>query len=210
MALSKAQSDDDRTRFFRLSSVIIEDLTSVLQDLLHREIRPCQILNKVKQNFKNLRPEQIVLITNAKVDGYKEFDITLLYTLLRNYCPKIQPPTQSWGIKNMPVQGETTEGDDIERIRLIRNKLFGHISSPTISETDFEETWCLISEICKRMDNKIPNTPFLYAQKLEEAKERTIDSDMEKKYIDKIKELVEDEYTLKKLLLKLIEDKGKI
>lgn len=211
MALSKAQSDDDRTRFFRLSSVIIEELTSILQDLLHREIRPCQILNKVKQNiFKNLRPEQIVLISNAKVNGYKEFDISLLYTLLRNHCPNIQHPTQNWGTSNMPAQSETTEGDDIERIRLIRNKLFGHISSPTISETDFKETWCLISEICKRMDNKIPNTLFMYAQRLEEAKERAIDTDMEKKYIDKMKELVEDEYTVKKLLLKLIEDKGNI
>lgn len=89
MASSKAVSDDDRTRFFRLILVIIEDLTTILQDLLRREIGPGQLFNRVKQNSKYLRPDQIVLISNAKTQGYKEFDITLLYTLLRIFCPKI-------------------------------------------------------------------------------------------------------------------------
>lgn len=148
MASSKAVSDDDRTRFFRLISVIIEDLTTILQDLLRREIGPSQLFNRVKQNSKDLRPDQIVLISNAKTQGYKEFDITLLYTLLRNFCPNIQPPTQSWGMSNMPAQGETTEGDDIERIRLMRNKLLGHISEPTVTASKFQTEWRIISDIC--------------------------------------------------------------
>lgn len=206
MALSKAVSDDDRTRFFRLISVIIEDLTTILQDLLRREIGPSQLFNRVKQKSKHLRPDQIVLISNAKTQGYKEFDITLLYTLLRNFCPNIQPPTQSWGMSNMPAQGETTEGDDIERIRLIRNKLLGHISVPTITDIKFQTEWRIISEICTRMQAMLPNTQ--YVQKLEEAKDRTIDSDMEKGYMEKIKELVEDETTVKKLLMKVLEDRA--
>lgn len=206
MASSKAVSDDDRTRFFRLISVIIEDLTTILQDLLRREIGPSQLFNRVKQNSKNLRPDQIVLISNAKTQGYKEFDITLLYTLLRNFCPNIQPPTQSWGMSNMPAQGETTEGDDIERIRLMRNKLLGHISEPTVTASKFQTEWRIISDICTRMQARLPNTH--YVQKIEEAKDRTIDSDMEKCYMEKIKELVEDENTVKKLLMKVLEDRA--
>lgn len=208
MASSKAVSDDDRTRFFRLISVIIEDLTTILQDLLRREIGPSQLFNRVKQNSKDLRPDQIVLISNAKTQGYKEFDITLLYTLLRNFCPNIQPPTQSWGMSNMPAQGETTEGDDIERIRLMRNKLLGHISEPTVTASKFQTEWRIISDICTRMQARLPNTH--YVQKIEEAKDRTIDSDMEKCYMEKIKELVEDENTVKKLLMKVLEDRGKL
>lgn len=108
----------------------------------------------------------------------------------------------------MPAQGETTEGDDIERIRLIRNKLLGHISVPTITDIKFQTEWRIISEICTRMQAMLPNTQ--YVQKLEEAKDRTIDSDMEKGYMEKIKELVEDETTVKKLLMKVLEDRGKI
>lgn len=58
------------------------------------------------------------------------------------------------------------------------------------------------------MQDRLPNT--YYVQKLEEAKDRTIDSDMEKVYMEKIKELVEDENTVKKLLMKVLEDRGKI
>lgn len=208
MASSKAVSDDDRTRFFRLISVIIEDLTTILQDLLRREIGPSQIFNRVKQNSKKLRHNQIVLISKAKIQGYNEFDITLLYTLLRNFCPNIQPPTQNWGMSNMPAQGETTEGDDIERIRLMRNELLGHISIPMVSDNEFKKRWNIIYDICTRMQTRLPNKQ--YVQKLEEAKGRTIDSHMEEVYVEKIKELVEDENTLKKLLMKVLEDKGKI
>lgn len=212
MALvSKEPSDEDRTRFFRLSSVILEELTSILRDLLQNEISPSQIYIKVKQkDFKELKLEQIIIINNAKAIGcYEEFDITLLYTILRNYCPKIQPPTKKWGLQTMPdIQTETTVGDDIERIRLIRNKLFGHISRPAISENDFKKDWCIISDICSRMQAKLPNKQ--YVKKLEEAKDRTIDSHMEKLFMDKIKELFENEHILKEIILKFIEERGKI
>lgn len=209
MALSKASSDEDRTRFFRLSSIIIEVLTPMLQDLLQREIQPSRLFNIVKYKTRDLRPTQINLIYNANVNGYEEFDITLLYTLLRNHCLKIQSPTKGWGMSNMPEQGEETEGDDIERIRIIRNKLTGHVSKPTISDTKFEEQWSIIYDICQRMQSRIPSTQFMYIQKLEETKERTTDSDMEQLYIEKMKELADDENTVKKLLLRLMENKGK-
>lgn len=209
MALSKASSDEDRTRFFRLSSIIIEVLTPMLQDLLQREIQPSRLFNIVKHNARDLRPAQIILINNAKVNGYEEFDITLLYTLLRNHCLKIQSPTKGWGMSNMPEQGEETEGDDIERIRIIRNNLTGHVSKPTISDTKFEEQWSIIYDICKRMQSRIPNTQFMYIQKLEETKEKTTDSDMENIYIEKMKELADDELNVKQLLLKFMENKGK-
>lgn len=116
MALSKA--DEDRTRFFRLSSVILEELTPILQDLLQNEISPSQLYIKVKQKvFKELKFDQIIIINNAKAIGcYEEFDITLLYTILRNYCPNIQPPTKNWELNTMPLLTETTVGDDIERM----------------------------------------------------------------------------------------------
>lgn len=208
MALSKASSDEDRTRFFRLSLVILENLTPMLQDLLRREIQPSQIFDKVKQNIRDFQPAQIVRIKKAKgTNSNEDFDITLLYTILRNYCPNIQPPTQGWGMSNMPAQWETAEGDDIERIRLIRNKVIGHPPMPKISNTEFKEQWSIIYEICKRMQTKIPNTQ--YVRELEEAKERTMDSDIENIFMDTIEKLAEDEIPMKEYFLKVIEKKGK-
>ena len=78
-----------------------------------------------------------MVIKNANSRDYKDFDITLLYTLLRNVCQSITPPSQNWGVSNMPSQNEITVRDDIERIRLIRNKVYGHISEVAIPEIEF-------------------------------------------------------------------------
>ena len=65
-SVSSTGSDEDRTRFFKLSLVIIDELTQILRDLLPNEVPlpPTQIFNKVKQiNYlQRLRPKQIVVI----------------------------------------------------------------------------------------------------------------------------------------------------
>ena len=154
MATSKQGTGppEDRTRFCRLTLVIIDELTQILRDLLHNEINPSQILNDVNQlGLLKLRTDQIAVIRDANTRGYQDFDITLLYTLLRNVCKNITPPSENCGVSNIPSPNEVTVGDDIERIRLIRNKLFGHIPVAAISETVFEDYWSTISDICSRM-----------------------------------------------------------
>ena len=88
-AVSSSGSDEDRTRFFRLSLIIIDELTQILRDLLHNEVSPAHIFNrviKINHLIKTLRKDQIAVISDANTRGYQEFDITLLYTLLRNVC----------------------------------------------------------------------------------------------------------------------------
>nr|XP_022313958.1 uncharacterized protein LOC111118680 [Crassostrea virginica] len=101
---SGAGSDGDRTRFFRLSLIIIDELTQILQDLLHDEIPPMQIYYKVVERhfLDKLKPEQVDVVTNAKTRGYQDFDITLLYKLLQHVCQNITPPSQRWGVSTMP------------------------------------------------------------------------------------------------------------
>ena len=193
-------SDEDRTRFFRVSLVIIEELTQILRDLLSNEVPPMKIYTKVKQSnyFQNLRPEQIIVIRNATTHGYHDFDITLLYTLLRNVCQTILPPSKSWGVSNMPSPvKEITVGDDIERIRLIRNEVYGHISEAAMTETKFKDYWTTISGICTRMQNLLNKD---YPKRLQEAKECTIDADTEKKYIELIKRLANEDKTIKDII----------
>jgi hypothetical protein len=177
--------------------VILEELTVMLQHVLHIEILPSKIESEVLQQVKNqktrdkkilkLGKEQNILIKNALNDGYSEFDITLLYTLLRNLkCVNIIAPTQGWGTSKMPGNGETTLGDDIERIRLIRNEVWAHASVPSLPVTKFQELWSIISDICSRMQNLLGKN---YVQRLKNAETRSIDEDMENEYIEKIRKL---------------------
>ena len=190
---------EDRTRFCRLSLVIIDELTQILRDLLHNEVHPSQILNKVNQfGHLKLRADQVSVISDANTHGYQDFDITLLYTLLRNVCQNISPPSQNWGVLNMPSpRNQITVGDDIERIRLIRNEVCGHIPEVAIPETKFKEYWSTISGICTRMQALLNKD---YAKRLQEAKECTIDTDTEQKYKDLIKKLADEEKSTKDLI----------
>nr|XP_022316857.1 uncharacterized protein LOC111120436 [Crassostrea virginica] len=191
-------SPEDRTRFCRLSLVIIDELTQILRDLLHNEVHPSQILNKVNQfGHLKLRADQIAVIRDANTRGYQDFDITLLYTLLRNVCQNITFPSQNWGVSNMPSPNEVTVGDDVERIRLIRNKLFGHIPEAAISETEFKDYWSIISNICTRMQALLNKD---YAKRLQNAKDCSIDSDAENKYLQQIKTMAEEEKTIRDML----------
>ncbi|XP_056006602.1 uncharacterized protein LOC130050461 [Ostrea edulis] len=213
MALSKTVDPYDRTRFARMSLVIIEELTPLLQDILQNEISPNQIFNQVKQQkaqqqkslYQRLTAEQTTLIQNAQTDGYKKFDITLLYTLLRNLkCVKVTAPTQGWGTSQMPGNGETTLGDDIERIRLIRNTVYGHVPVAELSETEFKEHWSNILDICKRMQTLLGKN---YVQRLKEAEVRSIDMEMESTYLEKIKNLCTAEKSMRERIEELFQDR---
>nr|XP_022319238.1 uncharacterized protein LOC111122013 [Crassostrea virginica] len=199
-SVSSTGSDEDRTRFCKLSLIIIDELTQILRDLLHNEVPSTRIFQKViKVNHltKTLRTDQIAIIRDANIRAYQDFDITLLYALLRNVCQNITPPSQNWGVSIMPSPNEVTVGDDIERIRLIRNKLFGHISEAAISETEFKEHWSIIYGICSRIKPLLNKD---YVERLQDVEERSIDSDTEEKCLQLIKRQAEEEKTIRDLL----------
>ena len=191
-SVSSSGSEEDRTRFFRLSLVIIDELTQILRDLLLNEVPSAQIFLQVIgiKLDKKLRKDQIAVLIRAKTRGYQDFDITLLYTLLRNVCQNITAPSRGWGVLTMPSPNEVTVGDDIERIRLIRNKIFGHISQASISETKFKKYWSIISDICTRMQTSLNKN---YVKRLQDAEGSSIDSNTENKYIELIKRLTKED-----------------
>ena len=162
----------------------------------------------IQRNFLDkLRPEQVVVINNANTQGYQDFDITLLYSLLRHVCRNITPPSQRWGVPTMPSPNEVTVGDDIERIRLLRNKLFGHKSKVAISEIEFKKQSSIIPGICSRMQTLLKND---YVKRLQVAEECPIDLDTEEKYLQIIKRQAEEEKTTRDILLNMQSKLGKI
>ena len=201
MATSVSSTDDeDTTRFCRLSIIIIDELTKILRDLLNNEILPTQIYNKVVERnvLGKLRPEQVDVVMNAKTRGYKDFDIGLLYTLLRNVCRNTPLPSPgTWGVSNIPSPNEVTVGDDIERIRLLRNKLIGHIPKAAISEIEFKEYLLIISGICTRMQTLLKKD---YVKRLQDAEEHSIDQATEDQYLELIRKIAEEERTIKDMV----------
>ena len=119
-----------KENYARISRAIVDLMPLILRELLILYIPPSTIettaLPFKGTKLKNLRAHQWLLIHEAATspDGYKKFDITLLYTLLRNLCVGIPRPTNGWGKDTMPQDNEVTIGDDIERIKPYLHDMF--------------------------------------------------------------------------------------
>ena len=137
----------------------VEDLGGdILRDCLYFHIKPPVVLHYVNESsyFKNhpLNQQQMTILGTASITGdYSGCDITLMYTLLQNLAPtsSLLHPTAGWG--KVPVAAEyITLGDDIERIRDIRNEIYDHVVSTDLSDAIYNSKMKELQNICIRMD----------------------------------------------------------
>lgn len=154
MATAKGLScDKERTNYLRLCRGLIDLGSRVLRDILKQNILPADIKNAIKSsNIKlNSGQRQQLGTVMQGADAYSQLDISLLYCLIRGLCSNIKP-TKGWNPPYPPSPTENTVGDDIERIRCIRNFIYGHIAETRVSDKIFEEYWDELDNVMARMD----------------------------------------------------------
>ncbi|XP_062570675.1 uncharacterized protein LOC134232705 [Saccostrea cucullata] len=80
-------------------------------------------------------------------------DVTIMYKLLRNFSD-IDPPGNGWGKE--PKVDHIAESDDIERIRLYRNKSsHDALSKPFIKDDVFNVIWTDLSQAILRLSGDV-------------------------------------------------------
>lgn len=132
--------------FARLSIVFVDIIKLPLIDILKIFIKPAELEKSIKgcpsllTGKDKLNPDQQkkCCFYSFNVPDYSKFDVTLLYKLIRNLCPTLEP-TNKWGAR--PTVNDVCVGDDIERIRELRNVCFAHTVSAEISDDDFKKLW---------------------------------------------------------------------
>ena len=72
------------------------------------------------------------------------FDITLLFLLLRNIC-SLHPPLSGWD--RMPPVSDTSFEANLARIKYYRNVLYGHVTTTGIQTPVFDVKWHEISSV---------------------------------------------------------------
>lgn len=141
---------------------------------LHQKIQSCSVLNNGE---KRLDSNQINL---TKKKDYSNFDVTLLYKLIRNLCLGLKP-TQGWG--NVLNYNDTTIGDDIERIRVLRNKL-GHSKSSNIPDSEFTNHWTELTIVIERLQKAMSKNGYNtdYKEKITAIEKLDFGDDPREKY----------------------------
>lgn len=150
---SFCSSSNDKRNFQWITVASVELVKLPLVGILASYIKPVDLSRKIKScsTLKLRRDQQkICLIQSPGIPDYNNFDVTLLYTLIRNLLVCCLPcPAQGWG-----KEPETTDieiSDDIERLRLFRNNYYAHADSASVPDKEFEDVWGNLKLVIKRI-----------------------------------------------------------
>lgn len=90
-------------------------------------------------------------------------------------------PTQGWG--NVLNYNDTTIGDDIERIRVLRNKL-GHSKSSNIPDSEFTNHWTELTIVIERLQKAMSKNGYNtdYKEKITAIEKLDFGDDPREKY----------------------------
>lgn len=168
MALSKPEY---KHNFQCIAEACLDLIKKPLIDILFSQIKPRELFIKVNSNYylvNNLCQEQQILcyFPPPVLPDYTNFDVTLLCTLIRNLCRNLKP-RKGW--KRKPHQSDTEIGHDIVRLRLFRNKAFGHSKSAYIPNDTFEALWNNLKSVLIRLKSH-PECGVNYEQEMIEIK----------------------------------------
>lgn len=153
-----------KVNFARLSRLVIDLYSRIMRDILlfyyprsedlQQRIRATHLEQTFRKDMKRI------------LKGYDQCDVSLLYTLIRHTCHIIPPTVTSkrkmgWGGDRIPSQDCITLGDEIERMRIIRNKVSAHASSTEIEDSYFEKYFDISIGICRRLTGQFGTKDYV-------------------------------------------------
>ncbi|XP_069104161.1 uncharacterized protein [Argopecten irradians] len=180
------EGDIEKVNFFRVCKCLVEQIPLILADILAIYIPPKKLRPAIqKKKTLQLSHNQKHVIDDGKVPNYSKFDITLFHVLFQNLCPKCPKPTHDWGVYPK-ASVETTVGDDIERIRKLKNNAYGHLDSCLIPATKFKRMWDEFAELVSRLETLVKRAK--YKETLDRSRSVRIDPLVDEEHVRTLKE----------------------
>jgi hypothetical protein len=181
-------STPESTNYARLCRLVVDICTDALRHLFNSQLTLAQlraeITSKKKLLSPRLNPDQRLQFYpppgTPQVVQPSEFDISLLYILLRNVCARLPPPTNGWGNPTPVIAVGLRLTDEVERIRISRNTIYGHVTKAVVSNADFNQYWTDIDAVLGRLDQAWSTQFHQDAQNL---KVECMDPEMELRYM---------------------------
>ncbi|KAK3107907.1 hypothetical protein FSP39_024901 [Pinctada imbricata] len=178
MATPQYSTTSETTNAGRASRVLLGPCSAQLRDLLRDHVPPQtfpQIIRQKMANHKWTKPQRdLILPSTGQYSGnYSDFDISLLYTLLRNLC-NIPKHKNGWG--NDPDPNDMSLAANIERIRICRNRL-GHALDFSLSDLEFNDIWSSISTAVIEID-KVLKSNQKHKKDVDNLRYKSMDSEM--------------------------------
>ena len=156
------RSTSGKEHFQRVTRLLIGGGTTLLREIFDLRCPPknlSRILRQqaTKNQLKSARltkPQWDCLYPSPGVYGNSsEFDVTLLFRLLRTIC-NLTPPVTGWDA--LPTSTDHSLTADLARIKYYRNSVYGHVKqNMEITDDEFSLLWQEISEAFVRVAGQI-------------------------------------------------------
>ena len=141
-----SSSTTETTNYSRLCRMLVDLGSCALRDCFDSIWTPPTLHRVLAANqpiLQNLRSRRIINATQweklfpaipTSVSS-KNFDITLLMTLLRNICG-LAPPMTGWDV--LPAATDTSCEADIARVKYFRNVVYAHAEHASVDDSEFQ------------------------------------------------------------------------
>ncbi|KAL3892357.1 hypothetical protein ACJMK2_004570 [Sinanodonta woodiana] len=180
----------EHINYARLCNALLTVCTEALRDILinhipapHLSLSQAILANKANLTKRRqgqrqnalLNKDQCQIVFPDPQDQYTgtvdKFDISLLYTLIRNVST-VTAPGKGWGNQPRDLPRDTCLGASVERIRLLRNKFTGHSGEGKVSQREFKDCWKMIEDILHDIEKRIGSRD--YQSELDRRKKQAI------------------------------------
>ena len=161
MAEEALRSTSLKANFHRLTRLLMRGGVQLLRETLDSIHSPANLplilanpaIQAQLRGARLTKPEWVCLNPYPGVYGKSsDFDITLIFKLLRTIC-RLTPPPRGWN--DLPNSSNHTLVADLVRIKYYRNEIYGHRPTMEISDSDFTRLWKEISEALLRIATNI-------------------------------------------------------
>ena len=156
------RSTKEKENFQRVTRLLICGGTILLREIFDVICPPSSLATILKspatekqlKTAKLTKPQWDCLYPSPGVYGTSnDFDVTLLFRLLRTIC-NLTPPATGWDA--LPTSTDHSLAADLVRIKYYRNSVYGHVSQHMeIPDNEFLSLWKDISETLVRIAGKI-------------------------------------------------------
>ena len=155
---SPLASSVEKTNGNKLSRLLIDGGTTVLRNIFDYYHPPANLAASLSSRY--IHPILTRLRHRNILNGVQwdklfpppgggppnsiNFDITLLFLLLRNICG-LSPPRSGWD--KMPPVSDTSREANLARMKYYRNVLYGHVTTTGIQTSVFDVKWQEVSSV---------------------------------------------------------------
>ena len=166
------RSTSGKGNFQRVVRLLISGGTTQLREIFDQICPPSSLPTILKnpatvkqlKAAKLTKPQWDCLYPSPGVYGKSsDFDVTLLFRLLRTTC-NLTPPTTGWDA--LPTSTDPSLAADLARIKYYRNSVYGHVNqNMEITDDEFPQLWQEISDALMRIAAHISPAKKLEWQK---------------------------------------------